>query len=180
MKKFLYILVLFIVLVSACNSTSENSQSIKNQADVGISKTDSPAEPKDSIQQLDVDLEEKLNEDSIESQPQERAQPLTEAIVQEIFEFYAKGKGEKLRNFSFIDRKIKATIELAPKKGVSAEELAVTSYRQISDELLKHEGWEILEITYTNIGTITMNINEKEPNETGGYFPTKKIEERLR
>jgi hypothetical protein len=180
MKKILFILVLFTVLVSACNSASENSQSIKNQADVSISKTDSPAEPKDSVQQLNVDLEEKLNEDSIESQPQERAQPLTETIVKEILEFYAKGEGEKLRNYSFVDRKIKATIELAPNKRVSAEDLAVTRYRELSDELLKHEGWEILEITYTNIGMITMNINEKEPNETGGYFPTKKIEDRLR
>lgn len=62
MKKILYILVVFIVLLSACNSESKKNQSIKNQADVGISKTDSQAEPKDSVQKLNVDLEDKLND----------------------------------------------------------------------------------------------------------------------
>lgn len=180
MKKNLFILSVFIVLLSACNSESEKNQSLKNQADIGISKTDSQALPKDSIQKLNVNLEEKLNEDSIESQPREIAQPLTEAIVKEILEFHAKEEGEKLLNYSFEDNTIKATFELTPNKRVPARDLAVRRYRQISDELLKHEGWEILEITYTNIGTITMNRTEKEPNETGGYFPTKKIAERLK
>jgi hypothetical protein len=180
MKKILYILVVFIVLLSACNSESEKYQSIKNQADGGISKTDSQAEPKDSVQKLNVDLEDKLNEESIESQPREIAQPLTETIVKEILMFPAKGEDEKLLNYSFVDSTIKATFELAPNKRVPAKDLAVRRYRQISDELLKHEGWEVLEITYTTIGTIRMNRNEKESNETGGYFPTKIIADRLR
>ncbi|MDQ0971249.1 hypothetical protein QFZ31_001127 [Neobacillus niacini] len=177
MKKILYILVVFIVLLSACNSESEKNQ---DQADVGISKTDSQAEPKDSVQKLNVDLEDQLNEESIESQPREIAQPLNETIVKEILEFQAKGEGEKLLNYSFVDSTIKATFELAPNKRVPAKDLAVRRYRQISDELLPHEGWEILEITYTNIGKIRMNRNEKEPNENGGYFTTKKIEDRLK
>lgn len=180
MKKILYLFTVCIVLLSACNSESEKNQSLKNQADVGISKTDTQAHPKDSVQKLNVNLEEKLNEDSIESQPREIAQPLTETIVKEILEFHAKEEGEKLLNYSFEDNTIKAAFELTPNKRVPAKHLAVRRYRQISNELLKHEGWEILEITYTNIGTIRMYRTEKEPNETGGYFPTKKIEERLR
>lgn len=180
MKKIIYIFAVLIVFVSACNHESEKNQSINKQDDAGISNTDSQAEPKDSVQKLNVDLEKKLYEDSIESQPRELAQPLTKEIVQEILEFYAKGEGDKIISYSFVDSKINATFELAPNKRVPARDMAVTKYRQISDELLKHEGWEILEITYTNIGSIRMNRNEKEPNEAGGYFPTKKIEERLK
>jgi hypothetical protein len=180
MKKILYIFAVLIVFVSACNRESEKNQSINNQDDLGISNTDSQTEPKDSVQKLNVDLEKKLNEDSIESQPREIAQPLNETIVKEILEFQAKGEDEKLLNYSFVDSTIKATFELAPNKRVPAKDLAVRRYRQISDELLPHEGWEILEITYTNIGSIRMNRTEKEPNEAGGYFPTKKIEERLK
>jgi hypothetical protein len=180
MKKPLYIFVVLIVIISACNHESEKNQSIQNQEDLGISNTDSQAEPKASIKKLNVDLEKKLNEDSIESQPREIAQPLTKEIVQEILEFYAKGEGDKIISYSFVDSKINATFELAPNKRVAARDMAVRRYRQLSDELLKHEGWEILEITYTNIGSIRMNRKEKEPNETGGYFPTKKIEERLK
>jgi hypothetical protein len=180
MKKILYIFAVLILFVSACNHESEKNQSIKNQEDLGISNTKSQAEPKDSVQKLNVDLEQKLNSDSIESQPREIAQPLTKEIVQEVLEFYAKGEGDKLISYSFVDSKINATFELAPKKGVPARDMAVRRYKQVSDELLKHEGWEILEISYTNIGSIRMNRNEKEPNEEGGYFPTKKIEERLK
>ncbi|WHY85971.1 hypothetical protein QNH39_25910 [Neobacillus novalis] len=50
----------------------------------------------------------------------------------------------------------------------------------LSDELLNHEGWEVLTITYVNIGTIRMNRNEKETNEYGVYFPTLEIEARLK
>jgi hypothetical protein len=180
MKKILYILAVLLVFVSACNRESEKNQSINNQDDLGISNTDSQTEPKDSVQKLNVDLEKKLNEDSIESQPREIAQPLTKEIVQEILKFYAKREGDKIISYSFVDSKINATFELAPNKRVPARDMAVRRYRQLSDELLKHEGWEILEITYTNIGSIRMNRTEKEPNEAGGYFPTKKIEERLK
>lgn len=62
----------------------------------------------------------------------------------------------------------------------STEDMAVTRYTSLSHELLNHEGWEILTITYSNIGTISMNRNEKETNEYGDYFPTMEIEKRLK
>ena len=54
----------------------------------------------------------------------------------------------------------------------SAEDLAVNGYSQLSDELLNHEGWQVLTVTYPGAGTISMNRNEKETNKFGDYFPT--------
>lgn len=75
---------------------------------------------------------------------------------------------------------IKNRTDLKQNDMFSAEDMAVNRYSQLSDELLNHEGWEILTISYTNIGTISMNRIEKETNEFGDYFPTMKIEERLK
>jgi hypothetical protein len=111
------------------------------------------------------------------NQEAETSQPLTEAQVKQIIDDYT-GKGE-LVNFSFTGGQIKATINLAPSEFL-AEDMAVNRYSQLSDELLNHEGWEILTISYTNIGTISMNRIEKETNEFGDYFPTMEIEERLK
>jgi hypothetical protein len=58
--------------------------------------------------------------------------------------------------------------------------VAVNRFSQLSDELLNHEGWQILTVTYANVGSISMNRNEKETNEYGDYFPTLEIEERLK
>ena len=62
----------------------------------------------------------------------------------------------------------------------TSEDIAVNIYSQLSDELLYHEGWEVLTIIHPNIGTISMNRNEKETNEYGDYFPTMEIENSLR
>lgn len=58
--------------------------------------------------------------------------------------------------------------------------MAVNGYSQLADELLKHEGWQTLTVTYANVGSVSMNRNEKETNEIGDYFPTLKIEERMK
>ncbi|MEH7013990.1 hypothetical protein V7087_24800 [Neobacillus niacini] len=184
MKKFLYSMVVLIILLSACNADepgkNQSIQEPKDEVVEEITKDETQGEPKESEQVPNEDNEEKLNEESKENQPKEMAQPLTEATVKEILEYYAIREGDKLSSVSFIEGEIKATFELAPNKLISAKEVAVTRYSHISDELLKHEGWEILTITYINIGMISMNRNEKETNESGDYFPTTKIEERLK
>ncbi|UNL87561.1 hypothetical protein [Priestia koreensis] len=45
---------------------------------------------------------------------------------------------------------------------VNPKDLAVSRYSQVSDSLLKKQGWD----TLTNVGTISMNLEEKETNET--------------
>jgi hypothetical protein len=104
---------------------------------------------------------------------------LTAEEVKEIIEYNSLSEGDQLLDYSFTNGVIKATVELPPNDMFPAQDLAVNMYSTLSDELLQHEGWEVLTITYANIGTISMNRNEKETNEYGDYFPTLEIEDRL-
>lgn len=111
----------------------------------------------------------------------ETSQQLTEEKVTEIIEYYSLGEDDKLTNVSVEDGEIKATIVLAPNELIpSPVDMAVSGYSALSDELLNHDGWEILTIIYANIGTVSMNRNEKETNEVGDYFPMLEIEKRLK
>jgi hypothetical protein len=178
MKKILYIMSAALLLLAGCNAEEPNNNQSTNEP---IEETEEkPNEPEQVLtEQQKADHKEKLIELSQESQPRETPQPLTEVQVKEIIDHYGIGEGDKLTNVSFVNREIKATIDLAPNEMFPAKEMAVNRYSQLSDELLKHEGWEILSITYPNIGTISMNRNEKETNEFGDYFPTMVIEGRL-
>lgn len=111
-----------------------------------------------------------------EAKLEQSEQPITADKVKEIIKEYSY----VVNNVSFKNGEIKANIELAPMEQVPTEDLAVHEYSQLSDELLNHEGWQVLTVTYPGAGTISMNRNEKETNEFGDYFPTLKIEERLR
>lgn len=122
-----------------------------------------------------ADAEEKAATEAEQSQ-----QEITVDKVKEIIEYYSIGENDKLNNVSFENGEIKATIALVPNELFSAQDMAVNGYSHLSDELLNHEGWQILNVTYTNIGNISMNRNEKETNELGDYFPTLEIEERLK
>lgn len=101
----------------------------------------------------------------------------TEAQLKQIIEDHTEEGG--LINFSFTGGQIKATVTLTTLNGIPAEDMAVNRYSALSDELLNHEGWEILTVSYVNVGTISMNRSEKETNEAGDYFPMLEIEERL-
>ncbi|MDM5236296.1 hypothetical protein QUF83_08680 [Bacillus cereus] len=107
-------------------------------------------------------------------------QQITVDKVKEIIEYYSIGENDKLNNVSVENGEIKATIVLAPNELFSAKDMAVNGYNKLSDELLNHQGWQILNVTYANIGSISMNRNEKETNEFGDYFPTLEIEKRLK
>ncbi|MED0970465.1 hypothetical protein P4T63_27570 [Bacillus paramycoides] len=100
--------------------------------------------------------------------------------MKEIIEYYSIGENDKLNNVSVENGEIKATIVLASNNLFPARDLAVNGYSHLADELLNHDGWQKLSVTYANVGSISMNRNEKETNEAGDYFPTLKIEERLK
>ncbi|MFP7300521.1 toxin regulator [Neobacillus niacini] len=111
-----------------------------------------------------------------EAKVKKSEQQITADKVEEIIKDYSY----VVDNVSFINGEIKATIEIAPMEQFSAKDLAVNEYSQLSDELLNHEGWQVLTVTYPGAGTISMNRNEKETNQIGDYFPILKIEERLK
>ncbi|MEW4286077.1 hypothetical protein [Priestia koreensis] len=101
-----------------------------------------------------------------------------EDMKQEI-QYSGLGADDKLVNLSFKNRELKAIIKLAKDNSVNPKDLAVSRYSQVSDALLKKQGWDTLTIEYTNVGTISMNRGEKETNEIGDYFPSLKIEKHL-
>lgn len=102
--------------------------------------------------------------------------------IKVIIEDYGLGEEDELISLSVKNGEIKATIDLASSEfNLPLEDMAVTSYSQISDTLLEEEGWNTLTIEYVDIGTISMNISEKEMNELDmPYFPTATITERLK
>ena len=130
------------------------------------------AEEKAKVEAQRIVAEEELKE-------AETDQILTEEKVKQIITDYSLGENDALTNFSFENGTIIATIELSTNEMFPDEDLVVNMYSGLSDELLEHEGWKVLTITYLNIGTISMNRNEKETNEYGDYFPTMTIENRL-
>ncbi|MEH7277040.1 hypothetical protein [Neobacillus vireti] len=145
-------------------------------------KAEDEAKAKEEAERKAAEEKSKQEEaDEAKENKKSESQPLTEEKVIEIVENYSLGEDDKLINFSVTDGEIKATIDLAPNDMFSAEDMSVTRYSQLSDELLNHDGWEILTITYANIGTISMDRNEKKTNEYGrDYLPTMEIEKRLK
>lgn len=122
----------------------------------------------------------KAKADAKAAEVEQSQEQITVDKVKEIIGQYSLGGNDKLNNVSVENGEIKATIVLASNELFSAKDMAVNGYSQLSDELLNHKGWQILNVTYDNIGSISMNRNEKETNEFGDYFPTLEIEKRLK
>ena len=185
MKKLLLILTVTLLFLVACNSEEATSEEPVN------SEAQTAEEPViEEVQVEDTSTEEPVEEPAEaavgevvteETIPEvESSESLTEQEVNEIIDYYAIGEGDVLSDVTVKNGEIKATIDLAPNEMFSGEDMAVNRYSQLSDELLNHEGWDILTVTYSNIGTVSMNRMEKETNDYGDYFPTLTIEERLR
>lgn len=201
MKTKLYIMLIGLFLLAACstqqksdetNTNLESTQeeidetsSVATEEESGALEKETSAGDEDttvSSEEDAVDTEEVVITESTEDETTadtETTQQITTDEIKEIIEYYSLGEDDSLGNYSFENGEIKATVELAPNELLLAEDMAVTAYSQLSDELLYYEGWNILTVTYTNVGTISMNRNEKETNEYGDYFPTLVIEDRL-
>ncbi|WP_374055844.1 hypothetical protein [Rossellomorea sp. FM04394] len=184
MKKILFILTVALLFLAACNSeepVNKESQTAEEPVEEKVQEEDSSTE--EPVEEPVEEPEEAAADETVTeeaTQEVESTEPLTEEEVKEIIDYYSIGEGDVLSNVSVENGEIKATIDLAPNDMFSGKDMAVTRYSQLSDELLNHEGWDILTITYSNIGTVSMNRMEKETNDFGDYFPTMTIEERLR
>lgn len=143
-----------------------------------ISEEDAPVEAETETAQtqpIEQNAEEKVPAADKESVAEQSPQQLTVDNVKEIIEYYSIGENDKINDVAVENGEIKATIVLASNNLFPAKDMAVNRYSQLSDELLKHEGWQTLTVTYANIGSISMTRNEKETNEIGDYFPVLKI-----
>ncbi|WP_460291326.1 hypothetical protein, partial [Bacillus cereus] len=137
--------------VVAAGKSVEMSEASEQGKDVAIK--DTPTQPTE--QKAEVEVAAAEPEPAVEQSQQQ----LTVDEVKEIFENYV-GVNDKLNDVSVENGEIKATIVLAPDNLFPAKDMAVNRYSQLSDELLNHEGWQTLTVTYANIGSISMNRNE--------------------
>ena len=104
---------------------------------------------------------------------------MDEEEVKEIIENSGIGEGDELTSLSIEEGEINAVISLGPSDPIRPEDLAVSRYSSISDDLLPHEGWEVLTVEFADVGTISINRNESLSNELGVFFPVQLIEEKL-
>jgi hypothetical protein len=206
-RKLLFIIAASLLCLAACSS-NESEVEDSNQVEDSMSKEEVKAEsvsekdvepeeeveevPKEEVAEEEevADVPETVEETVAEEEEEQEAAvydtgefqisgSITADQVEEIITYFSIGEGDSLSNVSLVNGEISATIDLAPRGSFSPEDIAVTDYSQLSDELLTHEGWDTLTITYANIGTVSMNRMEKESNDYGDYFPTMAIEDQL-
>jgi hypothetical protein len=178
MKKWHLVFFAFFLTLAACGA-EEAEESVDDAIDEPLTEeVEREEEPvEDPIQEeVQEEVEKEMEEPVEEPAP---AAALTEAEVKELIAYHAIGEADSLSDVSVQNREIKATISLGPTDPFSPSDMAVTRYSQLSDELLTHEGWDTLTVTFSNIGTVSMHRDEKESNEYGDYFPSLQIEERL-
>lgn len=99
--------------------------------------------------------------------------------VKDILEFNLIGDNDEITNVDVKNGEIKATIKWGIDEYYSRDN-AVVAYQGISDELLNREDWNVLTINFEGIGSISMNRNEAISEGFGYYFPSEKIEQKLR
>ena len=149
----------------------------------GCSTQETPSTENNSDKNQQQQETQQLQETNSDANSGEVEQPQNNEInvdqVREIIEEYALTDGDKIIDLSVENNEIKAVIELA-ESVVPLKDIAITVYSAASDELLNHEGWEVLTIKFEGVGTVSMNRSEHETNDFGmPYFPRKEIEKNL-
>lgn len=187
MKNLLYIGAMSALLLSACSEAEKpipENKTIENPIPSEQANKNAEEKVKEEEKQKAKEDEAKaLAEQEVKEEPEDLAvAEITVNEAKEIIEYSGMGEGDKLVNLNVGNGEIKAVIDLAPSQfNLPAKELAVTSYQMASDELLTVEGWNTLTIEYAGVGTISMNVSEKESNEFNMYyFPSEIITERLK
>ncbi|MFB7157413.1 hypothetical protein [Lysinibacillus sp. NPDC056232] len=170
MKKLFYIGAMSALLLAACG---EAEKPIPENKSIEYPKS---SEQKDAEEKALAEL--KAKEDTEDKSEKE----ITVNEVKEIVEYDGMGENDKLISLTIENGEIKAVIDLAPNKfNLPPKDIAVSKYSQVSDALLNEEGWNTLTIEYVGVGTVSMDISEKESNEIGMYyFPVAVITERLK
>ncbi len=169
MKKIVFISAMALLLLSACSSSTSTDG--KTSAEKAPKK-----ETTEEVTKKDAESEKVTEPEELPS-----ITSLKEAELRDLLKETAMGEGDELGDVSVDEGKVDVAIKLGPSDLLSDEDFAVTRYSQASDELLGYSDWDRLTITYTDIGSITMDRNEKETNEFGqDYFPTAVIMDRLK
>ncbi|WP_433596386.1 hypothetical protein [Lysinibacillus xylanilyticus] len=183
MKKLFYIGAMSALLLTACGEEqAEETDKAQEELDKAKEK---------EAEQANTEEERKAKEAKEKALAEQKAKEKTRDIaVKEIsadeakgiLEYSGMGENDKLISLTVENGEMKAVIDLAPSKfNLPPEDIAVSMYSQESDALLEVEGWKTLTIEYVDIGTVSMNISEKQSNELGMYyFPVAIITEKLK
>lgn len=166
MKRLLLTVFMIVLLLFGCST--QETPATENNSDNN--------QQQQETQQLQETVTEANNDEGGQSQNNE----ISEEQVREIIEEYALTDGDKIIDLSVENNEIKAVIELA-ESIVPLKDIAITVYSAASDELLNHEGWEVLTIKFEGVGTVSMNRSDHETNDFGmPYFPRIEIEKNLK
>ncbi|GIN93298.1 hypothetical protein J22TS1_43490 [Siminovitchia terrae] len=178
MKKFLFIFAAALLFMAGCSeeSTAPEEENPKEEKQTEEVKKDE--EPKEDAEPKKEEKEESKDIESEEIKEESPSFDVDEA--KELLEYSALGDNDKLTDLNIEDGEIKAVVEVGDNDLIDDKKLlAETIYSSAGDEFLAQEGWEVLTIEFIDVGKVSMNRNEKETNEVGDYFPTKKIMEQL-
>lgn len=169
MRKLLLTIIAILLLLIGCSTQESPTPGNNNDNDQQQQET----------QQQPQETQETESEVSSDEEDQPQNSEIGEDQIREIIEEYALSDGDKITDLSIENNEIKMVIELAESM-LPPKDMAITVYSAASDELLNHEGWEVLTIEFKGVGTVSMNRSEHETNDFGlPYFPMKEIEKRL-
>ncbi|GEM_PF-1901679 len=174
MKRLIYIGAMSALLLAACR---EAEKPIPESKTIEYPK---PSEQAKNEAEEKALAEQKTKEDA--AKKTEIKKEFTADEAKEIIDYAGMGEDDKLISLTIENGEIKAVIDLAPSKfNLPPKDIAVTTYQMASEALLEEEGWSTLTIEFVGVGTISMNISEKQSNELGMYyFPVAVITERLK
>jgi len=190
MKKLLYIGAMSALLLAACGEEkAEETDAAQEELDKAKEKEAEQAK-KDAELKAKEEEERKAKEAEEKALAEQKAKDETgdkvekEIAVSEVKEIVEDwlGENDKLISLTIENDEIKAVINLGPNRfNIPAENMAVSNYSRIADDLLLEEGWNTLTIEFVDVGTVSMNVSEKVTNEFDmPYFPVAIITEKLK
>lgn len=150
------------------NSTVATDEQIESVEPKKIIEEKETIEPKDTIDENEEDpLVDLFADDPVP----EKGGTINVEQVKAIIEYHALGANDTLVEASLDNENINATIEVSGTDTLPAEMFAEVIFASSGEELLLHEGWEVLTINFIDIGTVSMNRAQKKDDGFGPYFP---------
>lgn len=177
MKKVL-VVSLALLLVACGKDDIEDGQVIKEELPniENSSQNEIVSKQENEETRSEERLDEKVDENSESKVGQEQPKMVSHEEFKKIIDYNMLSDGDELLSSSVDGSELRAVVKLED-GAFKSSMMAASSYSALSDELLTHEGWDTLIVEFVDIGSISMNRNERETNEFGlDYFPVAKIE----
>lgn len=180
-KTFITILLSSLLLV-ACGGTEKKSD--KEVVDAPIVEEEVAAPEEKDGEDIQPELSTQESEEASDfnlfgDEPvPEKGGVINVDQIKAIIEYHGLGEDDKLVEVVLNDGEITTTIEVQAVEGLPALSAEIV-YSSMGNELLLHNGWEVLTVNFVGIGTVSMNRSEQKDDGVGPYFPTAEIAKRL-